>query len=160
MDRATIIRRLIERTAADFVSYFVDTPHEGGAARVIAAAIAGPPTLFADREIVEALLPDTEEDGRWEASYALNTGAMVLSLIDYVQTNDEQHYRDAVTLFFDTVDFKVHQQLEQGGIDTPRPEQIATHPLLTQERRWFESLESAAQGGLRRAAAKQRIRQP
>lgn len=143
MDRMSIIRSLIARTAADFLSYFAQTPRAGDAQRVIAAAVAGSSAPFDDREVIEAMLPDMEEDGRWEASYALNTGAMVLSLIDYVQTEVEQYYRDAVALFFDTVDFKVHEKLEQAGVETPSDEQIASHPLLTQEQRWFKSLESA-----------------
>ncbi len=87
------------------------------------------------------MLPDTEDDGRVTASYALNTGAMVLSLIDYINTRDEQHYRDAVTLFFDSVDFKVHEQLESIGVTAPTDEQVDAHPLLSEERRWFQSLQ-------------------
>ena len=90
------------------------------------------------------MLPDTEDDGRFEASFALNTGAMVLSLLNYVDSGDEAHYRDAVSLFFDTVDFKVHEELGKAGIVTPSEQQIASHPLLVQERRWFASIESAA----------------
>ena len=65
----------------------------------------------------------------------------MLSLIDYINTQDEQHYRDAVTLFFDTVDFKVHEQLEAAGITARTEEQVTTHPLLNEERRWFQSLQ-------------------
>ncbi len=142
MDRATTIRRLIERTAVDFVSYFEGTPHEDAAERSIAAAVAGLVMLPDDRALLQAILPDTEDDGRWEASYALNTGAMMLSLIDYLNTRDEQHYRDAVTLFFDTVDFEIHEVFEQAGVTTPTDEQIAAHPLLAREQRWFASLQS------------------
>lgn len=144
MDHATVLRELIARTAADFVSYFEDPKLSVAADQIIQAALAGSPSLPGDREMVESMLPDTEDDGRWEASYALNTGAMVLSLIGYLQTRDEKHYRDAVTLFFDTVDFKVHQELESRGITTPSEEEIAAHPLFVEERAWFTSVEAGA----------------
>ncbi len=143
-DRASIIRKLIERTASDFLSYFEGTPLKSDAERIIAAALGGLSLLPQERDLLERMLPDTENDGRCEASFALNTGAMVLSLIDYVDTRDEAHYQDAVTLFFDTVDFKVLEELENAGIATPSEQQIATHPLFVQERRWFTSVESAA----------------
>lgn len=144
MDRANIIRKLIGRTASDFLSYFEGTPRKSDAERIIAAAVGGLSSLAQERDLLECMLPDTENDGRCEASYALNTGAMVLSLIDYVHTRDEAHYREAVTLFFDTVDFKVHEELENAGIVTPSEQQIVTHPLFVQERLWFTSVESAA----------------
>lgn len=144
MDRVGIICKLIERTASDFVLYFEGMPQKSEAERIIAAAVHGLPSLSHDRDLLELMLPDTENDGRPEASYALNTGAMVLSLIAYIQTGGEAHYRDAVTLFFDSVDLRVHEELENGGINTPSEQQIASHPLLAQERRWFASVESAA----------------
>ena len=144
MDRVSIIRKLIERTASDFLSYFDGTPLRSDAERIIAMAVGGLSLQPEDRDLLEWMLPDTEDDGRFEASFALNTGAMVLSLLNYVDSGDEAHYRDAVSLFFDTVDFKVHEELEKAGIDTPTEQQIASHPLLVQERRWFASIESAA----------------
>ncbi len=144
MDRASIIRKLIERIASDFLSYFKGTPLESDAERIIAAAVGGLSSLSQDRDLLEWMLPDTENDGRFEASFALNAGSMVLSLIDYVNTRDEAHYRDAVTFFFDTIDFKIHEELENAGIATPLEQQIASHPLFVQERRWFASVESAA----------------
>ena len=143
MDHAAVIRKLIERTASDFVSYFQGTPSSAAAERVIKAALTDARSLSGDRQLVESMLPDTEDDGRWESSYALNTGAMVLSLVDYLQTRDEDHYRDAVALFFDSVDFKVHQELESRGVTTPSEEEIAAH-LFVEERAWFASIEAGA----------------
>lgn len=144
MDHAAIIRKLIERTAPDFVSYFEGTQLSAAAERIIKAALSDSSFLSGDRELVERMLPDTEDDGRWEAAYALNTGAMVLSLMDYLRTRDEDHYRDAVTLFFDTVDFKVHEELESRGVATPSEQEIAAHPLFVGERAWFGSVEAGA----------------
>lgn len=144
MDHAAVIQKLIERTAADFVSYFDGTRSSAAAERIIQAALTDAPSLSDDCELVESMLPDTEDDGRWEASYALNTGAMVLSLMDYLQTRDENHYREAVTLFFDSVDFKVHQQLESRGVTTASEEQVAAHPLFVEEHEWFARIEASA----------------
>jgi hypothetical protein len=144
MDHAAVVRKLIERTARDFSSYFEGTPQAAAAERIMSSVVTGARFRSEDRELVESMLPDTEDDGRWEASYALNTGAMVLSLIDFLQTRDEEHYRDAVTLFFDTVDFKVHQELESRGVTAPSEDEIATHPLFVEERAWFAGVESGA----------------
>jgi hypothetical protein len=96
--------------------------------------------LAVDRQLLEAMLPDSEDDGSWEASYALNTGAMVLALIDYSSSGYQQHYREAVTLFFDTVDFKVHQELESRGMTSPTEQEVAAHPVMVRERAWFENV--------------------
>jgi hypothetical protein len=142
MDHAAIIRKLIERTALDFLSYFEDPQSSAAAERIIKAALAESPSLSGEREVLDSMLPDTEDDGRWEASYALNTGGMVLSLIDYLETGDEDHYRDAVTLFFDTVDFKVQQELESRGVTAPSEEEIDAHPLFVEARAWFANVEA------------------
>ena len=144
MNHAHVIRKLIERTRSDFVSYFEGTPQQTDAKRIIAAAVEGATSLPDERELLESILPDTEDDARLVASYALNTGVMVLSLIDYERTRDEAHYRDAVTVFFDTIDFRVHEELENAGIRAPTEQQIASHPLMASERRWFADTESAA----------------
>ena len=65
----------------------------------------------------------------------------MLGLIDYLKTGDEKHYEEAVTLFFDTVDFKVHQDFELRGVTSPTEQEIAAHPLMLRERAWFESME-------------------
>ena len=143
MDHVLVIQKLIERTASDFVSYFRGTEHVA-AERIIKVALTQPLSLPADRELVESMLPDTEDDGRWEASYALNTGGMVLAFTDYLLTRDEHHYRDAVTLFFDTVDFKVRQELESRNVMTPADEEIAAHPRFVEARAWFMGLGSGA----------------
>ena len=141
MHHASVIQKLIERTAQDFTSYFTGTNLSADAFRIIHAAVTEPRSLTPDRLLLEWMIPDTEDDGRWEASYALNTGAMVLGLIDYLKTGDESHYDDAVTLFFDTVDFKVHQDFELRGVTSPSEEQVASHPLMREARAWFASVE-------------------
>jgi hypothetical protein len=140
MHHVSVIQKLIEHTARDFTSYFAGTDLSTDASRIIHVALTDPRFLMADRQLLEWMILDTEDDGRWEASYALNTGAMMLGLIDYLKNGDENHYHEAVTLFFDTVDFKVHQDLESRGVTSPNEQEIAVHPLMVQERAWFESV--------------------
>lgn len=86
------------------------------------------------------MLPDTEDDGRWQASYALNTGCMMLNLVDLMKGGSTHAYDEPVTLFFDTIDFKVQEALEKVGIEQPSEEQIASHDLMLGERQWFSKL--------------------
>jgi len=105
-------------------------------------ALALDPTLVGLDQELEQLLPDTEDDGSWEASYALNTGCMILNLIEAMKGEASRSYNEAVTLFFDSVDFKVQQSLEQSGIEHPTEAQIANHEYMQMERQWFSILEA------------------
>ncbi|MGE0388191.1 MAG: hypothetical protein AB7Q97_25995 [Gammaproteobacteria bacterium] len=136
------IRALIARTREDFSGYFRSGPLESRARLLVQWAADGDPRLDAARGEIDAMLPDTAQDGRWEASYALNTGGMILNLIDLRASGDERHCREAVTLFFDSVDFKVQRQLESAGVHDPSQSRIASHPLYVRERHWFDGLAS------------------
>lgn len=140
MNRATVIRELISRTKKDSVSYFRNAPVAKQADQVVEWVLSGDSRLASIRNEVEAMIPDTDEDGSWECSYALNTGVMILSLIDYEATEADDHYIEAVTKFFDTVDFKVQQELESQGIAHPNKSQIANHPVFLREHEWFNQL--------------------
>ncbi len=86
------------------------------------------------------MLPDTDDDGSWSASYALNTGVMLLCLITAIRGNAQDSYDEAVQAFFDTVDFKVQELLEQAGVSAPSEAQIAQHPLMQREKAWFANV--------------------
>ncbi|MNZ50335.1 hypothetical protein D3C78_681210 [compost metagenome] len=138
--RAGVIRALIRRTQHDFLSYFEGTSFSERAAQIVMLAVSGYPGLASLRDELTSLVPDTETDGSWECSYALNAGAIMLSLIDYQIDGDEGHYEEAVTLFFDTIDFKVQQDLEREGIFYPTQEQISSHEYFVREKSWFFKL--------------------
>lgn len=135
--KAEIVRLLIEHTQQDFVSYYASTTVSALAKRIIELALCLDPALVDHERELDKMLPDTEDDRRWEASYAINTGGMMLSLIEIMRTDNQQSFKDAVTLFFDTVDFKVQQALEASGICRPTESQIASHELMAGERAWF-----------------------
>lgn len=140
MRKSLIIQKLIDRTKDDFLSYFVSPPLSDKAESVIqnALSLQGVPVEMTDE--IESMIPDTEEDGRWECSYALNTGLMILCLIDYMRVGDEKYYNDTVELFFDSVDFKVQQDLERIGTLRPTEDQICKHNLYMKEKDWFDCL--------------------
>lgn len=139
-EKIEVIRCLIERTQDDFTSYHEQTIHEKIAGQIASYALSLNPMLASLEEPLGQMLPDTEDDGRWQASYALNTGSMILSLIDAMRGNVSAAYEESVILFFDTVDFKVQEMLDEGGIAEPSEEQIANHQLMQRERLWFTKL--------------------
>lgn len=143
MTPSEIIRELVRRTQNDFVSYFAGTSQADRAALIVAFALSGDARLASLREELDEMIPDTELDGRWECSYALNNGIMIMSLIDYQRTGNDENYNEAVTVFFDSVDFKVQQSLEKEGVPVPTEAQIANHPLFVTERAWFDRLVGA-----------------
>lgn len=139
-----IVQALIARTREDFSGYYRGDPRESRAQLLVQWAVDADPRLDPARAEIDAMLPDTEQDGRWEASYALNTGCMMLCLIDFRASGEPHHCQEAVRLFFDTVDFKVQQRLEGEGVVQPSELQITSHPVYAQERQWFERLATAA----------------
>jgi hypothetical protein len=144
MDKTLIIRKLVEHMGKDFVSYFDGTPQLKTAKLLIELSITGDPNISSKRDEIESIIPDTEDDGNWECSYALNTGGMILSLIDYMFNKDEIKYSEAVALFFDTVDFKVQEDLEKNGVPHPTEEQIRSHPIYVREQAWFINISANA----------------
>ena len=143
MSKTKVIRKLIERTKDDFVSYFTSGPSLERAGTIVNWAITGDPRLASCKDEVESMLPDTNQDGRWESSYALNTGLLIVCLIQYEDTHHDKVYSEAVTLFFDSVDFKVQQSLEAQGINHPSESQIQSHALYAAQRQWFKELKAA-----------------
>lgn len=140
MGHAQIICEMIQHTKHDFISYFRGTHLSQKAEFITELALSGDDTLASMRSELESIIPDTKTDGSWECSYSLNTGSMILNLIDYQYTENEKHYDDAVTVFFDAVDFKVQQDLERQGISRPTEAQTRNHEVFVLEKAWFHQL--------------------
>lgn len=140
IEREQLIRELIKRTRQDFESYFLGKVLESRACEIVAMALAGNKDIVDVKEELESMIPDTNDDGSWECSYALNTGMMILNLIDYLLTEDEAYYDDAVAVFFDSIDFKVQQDFERQGIGSPSEEQISDHAFYKTEKQWFAGM--------------------
>ena len=142
MTKTEVIRKLIDRTRDDFISYFKSPPSAERAREIVELAVSGNESLSSCREQVESMVPDTNDDGSWECSYALNTGLMIISLIDYQESPDEAIYLQAVSLFFESVDFKAQQEMERQGILHPSESEITGHLIYASERAWFKELET------------------
>lgn len=140
MDKVRVIRELIKRTRDDFDSYFIGTPLADRALMMTELAISGDASLKQHIEELIQMIPDTEDDGSWQCSYALNTGSMIESLVTFQETGDDKHYESAVASFFDSVDFKVQEELEKIGISHATEDQIESHPIMTAESAWFDEL--------------------
>jgi len=58
---------------------------------------------------VEDIIPDTDDYGDYDGSYALNAGAAVLELLEYLLDEDLTHILNISTYMFDTIDFKLSE---------------------------------------------------
>jgi hypothetical protein len=140
MKKEQIITALIQRTREDWVSYFSNSPIAEKAEWIVDLAISGDSRILEKKSELKGMIPDTENDGSWKCSYALNTGVMIESLIEYREDSSCEHFETAVSMFFDSVDFKVQQDLEREGTLNPTEEEITTHPLYVREKLWFDDL--------------------
>jgi len=140
MNKTQIIRELIRRTRDDFDSYFAGTQIANRARFITELAILGDPDIVQYADELERMIPNTETDGSLACSYALNTGIMIESLLAFMETGQKEHYECAVEVFFDSVDFKVQEALEEAGIAHATERQISSHPLMVNERAWFSNL--------------------
>ena len=140
MHKVRVIRELIRRKRNDFDSYFIGTPLADRAHLMTELAISGDASLRQHSDELSKMIPDTEQDSSLQCSYAMNTGVMIESLIDFQATGKNEYYENAVESFFDSVDFKVQEELERIGVARPTEDQIASHPLMLAELAWFDEL--------------------
>jgi len=76
---------------------------------------------------LEKAIPDTEDFGDYDGSYALNAGAAVLSSLLYIIDKSPKYLLDIGTLYIDTIDFRLHEtNVVQNEIDN--------HPLMQEAR--------------------------
>lgn len=77
---------------------------------------------------LETVIPDTEDFGDWDGSYALNASCSVLELLEYLEDKDIDHIFNISTFMTDTIDFKLSEI--DGGLSH---EQLIEHPKILQE---------------------------
>jgi len=140
MNKIQAIREIIRQTRKDFENYFRGTDSEEKAKKLIEIALNDTDEIKTFRNEIDSMIPDTEDDGSWECSYALNTGLILLNLIDYLKEPSEKLYDETVSVFFDTVDFKTQQYLEKDGIRHASEEQILNHDFYKGEKKWFDEM--------------------
>ncbi len=61
-------------------------------------------------EQVELIIPDTENFGDFSGSYALNSSASVLELLEYFVDKDKSHIVNISEYMTDTIDFKIAEK--------------------------------------------------
>jgi uncharacterized protein YjaG (DUF416 family) len=84
---------------------------------------------------LEKVIPDTEDFGDYDGSYALNAGAAVYSALLYCIDKSPKYLFDIGTLYTDTIDFKLHEaNVLQKEIDN--------HPLMQGARQRLKVLSS------------------
>lgn len=140
MDKVRIMRELIRRSRNDFDSYYRGTPLADRAYQITEMVVSGDASLGEYGDELDTLIPDTEQDPSWQCSRALSVGVMIESLIAFQASGREEHYENAVASFFDSVEFKVQEELEKMGVDRASEDQIAIHPLMLAERAWFDEM--------------------
>jgi uncharacterized protein YjaG (DUF416 family) len=83
------------------------------------------------RRRIDVIIPDTEEFGDHNGSYAFNASAAVACLLQYVLDKDATNIRDAATLYYDNIDFK----LQESGVSNEVA--LANHPRKQGTRRFL-----------------------
>lgn len=78
--------------------------------------------------MVDKVIPDTEDFSDWEVSYALNASVSVLELLSYIKDKDYNHIMTISTLMTDNIDFKI--QMKNSNISD---KEIDNHPMLIDE---------------------------
>jgi uncharacterized protein YjaG (DUF416 family) len=77
---------------------------------------------------LDMIIPDTEDFGDYDGSYALNAGAAIHCALLYTIEKSPKYLFEIGTLYTDTTDFKLHQMnVAQKEIDS--------HPLMQAARR-------------------------
>jgi hypothetical protein len=135
-----ILLALVDRKRDDFTSYFVGTSNAEAVAKLVDAVLSDPKKATAERQRIEVLIPNTEDDGSLEASYALNAGVIVTLFADFALTGSETCVEDAKTLFLDSADFRAQEALRVSGVHEPTEDQIREHPIFVRERQWLDGV--------------------
>jgi hypothetical protein len=83
------------------------------------------------RSRIDAVLPDTEDFGDHDGSYALNASAAVACVLQYVLDKDAKNIRDVATLYYDNIDLKLQESgvLGEGA--------LTNHPRMAEARRFL-----------------------
>ncbi len=77
---------------------------------------------------LDAIIPDTDDFGDWDGSYALNASLSVLETLEYLVDRDKSHIKSISTYMTDTVDFKI-AQADNDILD----EDVWRHPMMINE---------------------------
>ena len=84
-------------------------------------------------DVLDLLIPDTEDFGTFHGSFALNAGLSHLGLINQVNSTDSSPTIDALLMCYSTIDFCVQQALDPECSRSVPLSDIDAHPMMIQE---------------------------
>ena len=77
---------------------------------------------------IDAMVPDSDDFGDWDGSYAQNASIAVLETLEFLVDRDVTHLKTVSTMMIDTVDFKIAEVNE----NIPH-EEVWRHPMMINE---------------------------
>jgi len=80
---------------------------------------------------LDLVIPNTEDFGSWEGSFALNSGLAILYCLMFLKDRKEKSILNISICMYDTTDFIVQKENEKLSI-----EEQASHPKIVEERNW------------------------
>jgi hypothetical protein len=80
---------------------------------------------------VARITPDTDDFGEYIGSYALNASLVVQETLQFILDSRVSHIIDSGALYLDTIDFRIHEEVNIPGYDT------TDHPLMAQARHFL-----------------------
>jgi uncharacterized protein len=60
---------------------------------------------------IMTIIPDAEDFSDWDCSYALNSSAAVVELLEFLLDKDQIHIRNISNYMLDTIDFRISESL-------------------------------------------------
>lgn len=80
---------------------------------------------------LDQVIPDTDDFGDIEASFALNSSLAVHYLLEYLVDKKNEHILNIANCMYDTVDFRVRE-----ANDGLKNDELDNHPSVVEERKW------------------------
>jgi uncharacterized protein YjaG (DUF416 family) len=80
---------------------------------------------------IDTVIPDMDDFGNYNGSYALNTAASVYETLQFILDKDPIHIYHIGTHLTDTVDFKIDEKEDLSS------EQIDEHPMMIEARNFL-----------------------
>lgn len=80
---------------------------------------------------IDAVIPDSEDFGDFDGSYALNASVAVAYVLQYILDQSVENIKHAATHYYENIDFK----LQESGITGE--DELENHPRMEEARRFL-----------------------
>lgn len=148
-DRTLLAIEICKRLLPDYVSFH--QTHQWGdpvrlqnAIRACEEWLAGDTNRTKASDLarhVDVVMPDTDDFGDYDGSYALNACSAVASALQHLVDHDFEHILEIAGLYTDTIDFKLS---ESGMLDDHESDR---HPQMVAARRFLLGDDQHDEGG-------------